>query len=553
VSPNVTDLFTSGRWRPVLTLGLLVAAVFAPALWFDFVRWDDPVNITHNPLLTEPWSRELLVKLVNGDTALRFKPLPWLLYRGTHAVFGFNPTAWHALNLALHFGAVVMAWAVFRATLARLRPGTPEATRALLAWLGAAAWAVHPAHVESAVWATATPYPLMVIFLLGSFWCYLRATDPARAAERRGLLVCSWLLAIGSYASYPVGVTYALWLAVADFWLLGRAPRPARSLAAWLRWGVVPVLFLIPAVASVLVTFQSSSTAPGLYPPPTTLAEVNLPERLQMAAALLAATWTHFFWPFGLTPNNVMIPPAMVHGPMILGMGALAVGATLLALAAQKRAPGFAATVLGSAALALPVLGFAQWPTWSVTDRHVYLPHLVLTGALVVWLAARATRVRLVLAAAVLAGLTWLGARQVQIWRNTDTLFRYFETQPAFTWNPAQQAYIYQLWAAQMMEDGQPDAAVTKNAQARKVLLEAMLDEAGRGHWVEALDYSVRLERAFGLPPVLRLERAGWRLEMGDLAGVAADLTRLRHELPGDPATEALTREWQRRAGGKDL
>ena len=79
MSRNATEWITGGRVRPIVSLGLLVAAVFGAVLGFDFVRWDDPVNITHNPLLSEPWSRDLLAKLVNGDTALRFKPLPWLL------------------------------------------------------------------------------------------------------------------------------------------------------------------------------------------------------------------------------------------------------------------------------------------------------------------------------------------------------------------------------------------------------------------------------------------------------------------------------------------
>ena len=550
---NATDLLAGGRWRPLLTLGLLVAAVFGPALWFDFVRWDDPVNITHNPLLTEPWSRELLAKLVNGDTALRFKPLPWLLYRGTYALWGFNPSAWHALNLALHLGAVAMAWVVFRAVLARLRPAAPEAARNFLAWLGAAGWAVHPAHVESACWATATPYPLMVIFLLGSFWFYLRATDPAHQAASRRNLAWSWLLAVGSYASYPVGVTYGLWLVVADLWILRAAPLGNRAPAAWLRWALRPLLFLLPAVASVLVTFQSSSTTPWLYPAPATLVEVGVVVRLEMAAAMLASVWTHFFWPFGLTPNNPMLPPEMVHGPLILSMAALALLVTLGALAWQRRAPGFAGAVFGSAVLALPVLGFTQWPTWSVADRHVYLPHLVLTGAVVVWFAMRPRALQMVPALLLLAGLAWLGRQQVMIWRNTDSLFRYLEAQPAFSWNPAQQSYIYQLWGAQFAEDGRPADARKKSDQARGILVEAMLAEAGRQNWTQAIELSVRLEQGFGLPPVLRRERARWQLARGELAAAGADLRQVRQELPGDSATEELVREWQRRAGGKDL
>lgn len=552
-----------------MSLGLLVAAVHGVALGFDFVRWDDPVNITHNPLLQEPWSRDLLAKLVNGDTALRFKPLVWLLYRATYSLFGFNPAAWHAVNLALHCAAVVMCFAVFRALLARLKPKMPEATRAWLAWLGAAVWAVHPAHVEAAVWATATPYPLMVFFLLGSFLFYIRATDPDRGQARANFFK-AWLLALLAYASYPVAVTYGAWLVVADLWVFRIAPLTRERRSEILPWLARHALFLLPAVASVVVTFKSSSTTPWLYPAPATLAEVDVLVRLKMGAAMLGSVWTHFVWPFGLTPNNPMLPAAMVHGPMILAMAGCSTALCVAAIFRWRRAPGFAAVFFGSSVLALPVLGFTQWPTWSVADRHVYLPHLVFCGALAVWLASResiwwsptsgraepARRSGSTFDAAALvlvAALAWLGHQQVLIWRNTDRLFRYIEAQPAFTWNPTQQAYIYQLWGAQFSEDGQPAAAREKHAQARRIFQENMFAEADRGRWSEAVELSRHLEQSYGLPPLLRRERVRWLLQLDRHAEAAADLALLQHDLPNDPAVGQLRREWQSRTPGNHL
>lgn len=549
---NVTDRLFRGGLGPALSLTLLVAAVFWPAFGYDFVRWDDPVNVTHNPLITEPWSWELVAKLLNGDTALRFKPLPWLLYRGIHAGFGFNPAAWHGVSLLLHLGAVLLFRPVLKRLLLRLRSGLPEGTAGALAWAGAAMWAVHPAHVESACWVTATPYPLMVIFLLGSFWCYLRASEAADAAAARRGFVWAWLLAGASYLTYPVGATYGLWLMAADIWVFRMAPSWRSPGLAIGRWLGRHALFLMPALVSVYITWKSSSTTPWLYPAPPTLAEVDFFVRLKMGAAMLGSVWTDLLWPFGQTPNNPMLPAWRVHSPMILTLASLVVLGHAAVWLGRRRWPATTGVVLGSTALALPVLGLAQWPHWAVADRHVYLPHLLLIGAFVLLLVPRAqpaavNRLRVPALLVLVGALAWLGGRQVRIWQDTDTLFAYLEQQPAFAWNPGQQAYIYQLWAAHAQEQGRSDEARARFQQARHTLQEGALQAAARGALGEAVDLSRMLEQAFGLPPLLRRERARWLLALNRLNEAGDDLQKTLQAWPEDADTQALIQEWQQR------
>ncbi len=556
MSPNVTDLLTRGRFRPAVTLGLLIVAVFWPATGFDFVRWDDPVNVTQNPLITEPWSAALVGKILNGDTALRFKPLPWLIYRGIHAAFGFNPAAWHGLSLLFHGGATLLFYAVLTELLARFRPATPAGTRQLLAWVGAAVWAIHPAHVEAACWVTATPYPLMVIFLTGSFWFYSRGVDPLRPAARRKNLTGAWIFALAGYASYPVGATFGLWLMAADIWLFQVAPKRASDWAETGPWLRRHALFLAPAAVSLWITWKSSASTPWLYPAPPSLQDVDLLLRLKMGAAMLGSVWTHFFWPGGMTPNNPMLPPGIIEGPMIISMAAGAGLLLLLVWLGRKTRPGTTGVVLGSTLLALPVLGLGQWPSWAVADRHVYLPHLVLTGAAVMlaaqWRKLQEREAATGLAALVLiAGLAALGRQQVMIWRNTDTLFGYIEKQPAFGWNTNQQAYIYRLWAAEAQESGRHEIAREKTEKARRALQRGLIAAVEREAWAEAVENSRQLEEAFGLPPALRRERARWLLLLDRVPEAGADLEQVRRDLPDDAETEKLTNEWRKRTGGQ--
>ncbi|HEX2860926.1 MAG TPA: hypothetical protein VHN79_04770 [Lacunisphaera sp.] len=548
---SVTDGLARGSLRPALTLGLLVAVVFGPAVGFDFVRWDDPVNVTHNPLLTEPWSVDLLARLVNGDTALRFKPLPWLLYRGLYAGFGFNPMAWHTASLVLHLAAALVLRLVLRDLLARLYPTTAVATRDWLAWCGAALWAVHPAHVEPACWVTATPYPLMVFFLAGSFRFYLRAMDPAQPAQARANLWRAWWLALAAYATYPVAATYGLWLMAADVWIFRTAPENWRERREMGRWLARHAAFLLPAVIGVMITLKSSSATPWLYLAPPTLAEVDLAVRLKMNAALLSSVWTNLLWPFGQTPNNAILPSWRIDGALIPVMASLAVLALAAVWFLRRRCPRLAGVLFGSTLLALPVLGFGQWPHWAVADRHAYLAHMILTGGLVAGLAAlpffsgpkaRGTPWLMI----ALAGLALLGRNQVMIWRDTDTLFRYVEAQPAFSWNPAQQGYIYQLWAAHAEEQGRTNEARTRNGQARRALQEGSLLAAEHGAFGEAVEISRLLEQSFGLPPQLRRERARWLLGLGRFTEAGHDLRRTAAEMPDDQETRTLVEEWLR-------
>ena len=527
------------RWV-IAGLILLVVAVYWPASEFDFVRWDDPVNVTENQLITEPWSWPLVTKLLNGDTALRFKPLTWLIYRGMHAGFGFHPAAWHGLSLLLHLGAVLLFRAVLRLLLARFRPQTPLVGLEVAALLGAAAWAVHPARAEPACWVTATPYPLIAICLLGSFWFYSQAMNAAAGPARRRDWVLSWLLALLGYTAYPVGVTYGLWLVAADLWIFRVAPNPRDGLRAMGPWLARHAAFFLPAIASMAVTWASSSTTPWLYPAPPSLAQVDLLMRLKMSAAMLTSIWSHLVWPFGLTPNNPMLTAERSGAPFLL---LLAAGAILLLGAVwllRVRRPALAGAVLGSTLLALPVLGPAQWPSWTVADRHVYLPHLVLTAVLVIWLVPRSpdSRRRRLLALGgfmLVALLAVLGRRQVMIWRNTDTLFTYIEAQPAFAWNAHQQAYVYLLWGAHAQEHGHREEAANRFNQARQALQAGLLAAAERGALDEAVDLSAHLEQTFGLPPVLRRERVRWLQTLQRPREAEADLLQLSRETA--PAT----------------
>jgi hypothetical protein len=88
-----------------------------------------------------------------------YRPLQMVTYRLTAHVFGLDASAFHAVNLAFHVIAVLLAFALFYTLTGRLG----------LAFAAAALFAVHPIHSEAVNWIAALPDIGCTGFLLLAF------------------------------------------------------------------------------------------------------------------------------------------------------------------------------------------------------------------------------------------------------------------------------------------------------------------------------------------------------------------------------------------------
>lgn len=549
-----SDLSTSQPkkilWPGGLALVLLVGAVYWPVLSFDFVRWDDDINITQNSLLTEPWSPSLVGQYFTGDQALRFKPLHWLCFRLLHAVFGFNPAGWHAFNLGLHAAATVLFYVVLCRVFRLFGPTKGKIPAEWAAGLGAAVWALHPLRAEVVAWATASPYPLTAVGLLASFACYLRAH--ADSSSPRRWLIPAWVFAVAAYGSYPVGATYGLWLVAVDRWLLPADPEKHGPWkfgfnAAWL---AKQVWFLAPAALAVAMTLWSRFTAPGIFTSAPSVQSIGLLSRLAMALASLTDLVRSFFWPVDLTPD--MPPLVAVDGNFNLqAMACVALLGLAFIWQGRQRHPGRALVGLGFLALALPCLGWTERPAWPV-DRYSYIVHLVLVGGLTGWVACRVRdiRWRRITAGVAAAALLLISARaaraQIMIWRDSPALFTHMEQDPHFADNPRQQGHVYVLWARYEATVSRPAEAARLFNRAQQVYLAAILAAVERQDYAEALALSTHLEHHFTLTPVMRRERGGWLLRLGRRSEARVELQAARAGLPDDARVKLLLEEAQK-------
>ncbi len=527
----------------MLALGAGVMWAGRQVLAYDFVRWDDDINVLQNRLLVDPWSWDLVVRFFGAADALRFKPVHWLLLRAVHAQAGWDPAAWHLVGLVLHAAAAVLLALVVRRIVGLLCP--PDWRNDLAAIAAAAVWAVHPLRAETVAWVTASTYPLAGTLLLGSFLCYLTAHFGRRS--NLAWLMAAWILAVLAYSSYPVATTFCLWLVAFDFW---RAP-PAATAPGWARpghrhWWLKQAAFALPAGLAVVVTILTRVQDPGIFTSAPSLADVGILQRIGTALAVFAALAWKMVHPADLTPN---LPPLDRGDALTLAMLLVGAVATIVILALtwirRRTQPGLALAVWGGLLVSLPCLGPTELPTWPV-DRYSYVLHMVWLGALAAFFRLRSARVQAAALVAVLGiaiGSVHFFRQQLGIWRDSETLFTHMERHPGFSANPRQQGHVYVIWGRFEATRGNPARAAELFNRAQALYLANIRSALQKGDYAEALAFLSHQEHHFGLTPVLRREKGAWLLALGRVREARFELQQAQAALPTDARVGQLLQE----------
>ena len=138
--------------------------------------------------------------------AANWHPLTWLSLMLDYQLFGNDPRGYHAVNLALHIGNVVLVFVV----LSRM---TGAIARSALV---AALFAVHPLRVESVAWVAERKDVLCALFGLAAIAAY---ASWVRSPGRTDGGSVTWSERSASPSSGPVR-----WWAARSTWSCGSCP-----------------------------------------------------------------------------------------------------------------------------------------------------------------------------------------------------------------------------------------------------------------------------------------------------------------------------------------
>jgi Tfp pilus assembly protein PilF len=406
-------------------LVLMCAAVYAQAVGFQFINFDDNFYVYENASVLSGLNAGSIKWAFTAFHSANWHPLTWLSHMLDVSLFGKNAGAHHATNVVLHIVNSFLAFIVFRKLTGCFWKSA----------IVAALFAVHPAHVESVAWISERKDVLSTMFWLLTMFAYFRYVDLKRTdAENEGKSESDgqrttnngqifYFLTIALFAlglmSKPMLVTLPFVLILCDFWALERL-KTLKDLTP-LVIEKLP-LFILSAVSAYITIVAQRS-----YGAVQTIEMLSIETRLTNAVVAYAKYIVMLFYPLDLGAAY----PYQNQFPLwqTLGSAVLLIGITAFCVWQRRGRKYLLMGWLWFLGTLIPVIGVVQVGAQSMADRYTYVPYFGLFIMLVwgVWEIFERLKLDKKIVAAVVAivllALSVLCFKQVSYWRNSETLY----------------------------------------------------------------------------------------------------------------------------------
>jgi tetratricopeptide (TPR) repeat protein len=384
-----------------IALAALTLAVFFGVRTHEFVDLDDQGMVYRNAPVRPSSVIEAFELALTKPLLSNWMPLTVLSFQLDWALYGVRAPGYLITNVGLHgLAAIALFLALSAITSATWRSA-----------FVAAVFAVHPLHVETAVWLGERKGTLSGLFFMLTLAAYARYVAQPASWARYGLVLSAFALAL---LSKPIVVTLPFVLLLLDYWPLQR-----------LNWNAVrekiPMFALVVAVSVVTFAVQRETGAMR------SVDWVSPAARFVNAVDSYAIYLRQSFWPTDLAGFYPHLREQALSGRVALEAVAL-LGLTAWAFALRRTRPYLLVGWLWYLGVLVPVIGFVQVGLQSHADRYMYLPLIGLTIALT-WGVADVARSRVarrsaaVLACVAVIALAVLAREQVETWRDARTFW----------------------------------------------------------------------------------------------------------------------------------
>ncbi len=426
---NINDKqFLTG---PILIKTILISAIlllYRPAAFFDFLLWDDGINIYNNPYFNPPGLGNTLhfwlspfEKLYIPLTYTIWAILSWLslTFITIEGTSGLNPALFHTVNIILHILNTMMVYIILNrivTTRAGIDIGDSDLKINLALGAGAALFALHPVQAEPVCWATGMKDLLCAFFSLISIHQFLlleAVADKSKPAgfsilKKRHYIFCL-LSFVAAVLTKPVAIILPLIYMAIDKWLL--KTNIYLSL-------ILQIPMLLVGAASIVINKSLQPDSFLTFIPP-------LWTRIFIAGDTAAFYLLKLILPFHLAPDYGRTPEFLLQQGSLYFTWILP--ALFTAFILTTRIDPVYKTAASVFILALiPVSGIIPFEFQNIStvaDRYMYLSVAGPSLALSAFLAANKNKVFLLLSFMLLLILGVKTAHQIVHWKSDDTLF----------------------------------------------------------------------------------------------------------------------------------
>jgi tetratricopeptide (TPR) repeat protein len=393
-----------------LVLAAITFIVYARTLTCDFVNFDDDIYVTDNQYVKAGLTSQSVLWAFKSPHIAFWHPLTMLSHMLDCQLFGLKPAGHHLVNLLFHIANTLLLFAVLNSMTAAIWQSA----------FVAAAFALHPLHVESVAWISERKDVLSTLFWLLTMAAYLRY---AGRSSFTWYMVTLLLFAMGLMAK-PMLVTLPFVLLLLDYWPLHRLVRVTSHESRATILEKLPFIVLSVAFGIITVFAQQSKHILRL--------DVPLTVRLTDAVVAFLTYIEKMFWPARLA---VFYPrhagkPHLLYAALVAAL-LLAISIVIILLA-RKRKYLFVGWFWYLGTL-VPVSGLIKVGsgTFAMADRYTYIP-LIGLFLIIAWaigdIAAKWQHKKLVLGLSALAALSALSICtniQLRHWRNSIALFEH--------------------------------------------------------------------------------------------------------------------------------
>jgi tetratricopeptide (TPR) repeat protein len=398
-----------------VALALAVFIGFEQVRRNDFVDYDDHIYVTENLHVKSGLTSDGIIWAFTTGQEGNWHPLTWLSHMLDYELFGLNPGWHHLTSVLFHIANTLLLFWVLKKMTDALWPSL----------FVAAAFALHPLHVESVAWIAERKDVLSGLFWMLTIACYIRYTE--QPSIKRYLLVFV-VFALGLMAK-PMLVTLPFVLLLLDYWPLGRLQWGHQTNnQRWSAWYLVreKIPLFILTIASSVITFivQQKGGAMDVGE------SYSLGVRISNALVCYVGYIIKMVYPARLA---VLYPHPGDSLPMwqVIVSLLIIVAASAGVIYAGRRRRYLAVGWFWYLGTLVPVIGLVQVGAQAMADRYTYLPSIgifIVVGWGIGELAAKwryRETVPGICAGVVLAVFLICTRLQVRYWQNSSTLYEH--------------------------------------------------------------------------------------------------------------------------------